>query len=69
MADAPRNTVSEVKKRIDAGEKFTFIDVRNPQAWAGSDTMLPGALRIAADNAEEKLAAIPRDKPVVAYCT
>jgi rhodanese-related sulfurtransferase len=69
MADALRITVDEVKKRMDAGEKFTFIDVRNPQAWAGSDTMLPGALRITADNAEEKLPSIPRDRPIIAYCT
>lgn len=69
MADAPRITVDEVKKRMDAGEKFTFIDVRNPQAWAGSDSMLPGAIRLTADNAEEKLPTIPKGRPIVAYCT
>lgn len=69
MAEAPRITVSEVKKRMNAGEKFVFIDTRNPQAWSESDTMLPGAMRLPADKVEEKLQAIPKDKPVVAYCT
>ena len=69
MAEAPRITVNEVKKRMDAGEKFSFIDTRNPQAWASSDSMLPGAIRLPSDKLDEKLGAIPKNKPVVAYCT
>jgi hypothetical protein len=38
MADAPRITVEELKKHLDAGEDFTVIDVRNPNAWAETDT-------------------------------
>ncbi len=67
MAEAQRITVNEVKKRMDAKEKFVFIDTRNPQAWAESDTMLPGAMRF--DKVKEKLQSIPKDKPVVTYCT
>jgi hypothetical protein len=40
MADAPRITVQELRKRMDAGEDFTVIDVRNPNAWAETDTVL-----------------------------
>jgi hypothetical protein len=39
MADAPRITVEELKKRINAGEDFTVIDVRNPNAWGETDTV------------------------------
>jgi hypothetical protein len=39
MADAPRITVEELKRRMDAGEDFTVIDVRNPNAWAETDTV------------------------------
>ncbi len=69
MADAPRITVKELKRRMDAGEDFTVIDVRNPQAWAESDTMLPEAIRVPLDKLEEKLHGIPKNKPIVAYCT
>ena len=69
MADALRITVEELKRRINAGERFTFIDTRNPSAWAEADTMIPGALRITADTPEGNLSAIPRDKPIVTYCT
>ncbi len=69
MADAPRITVGELKRRMDAGEDFTVIDVRNPQAWANSDVMLPEAIRLPLDKLEENLSRIPKNKPVVAYCT
>ncbi|HZZ16359.1 MAG TPA: rhodanese-like domain-containing protein [Candidatus Sulfotelmatobacter sp.] len=69
MADAPRITVQEFKKRMDAGEDFTVIDVRNPQAWGEAQTVIPGAIRVTLDKLEESLSRIPKNKPVVAYCT
>ncbi len=69
MTEAPRITVEEVKRRMQAGEDFTFIDVRNPQAWAESDTILPKATRLSPDKLEENLPRIPRDRPIVTYCT
>jgi rhodanese-related sulfurtransferase len=69
MADALRITVDELKQRMEAGEDFTPIDVRNPQAWAESDTMLPKAIRVTPDKLEESLPGIPKNRPVVAYCT
>jgi Rhodanese-like domain len=69
MSDAPRITVNELKRRMDAGEDFTIIDVRNPQAWAQSDTMLPEAIRVPLDEFEQHLSQIPKNRPVVTYCT
>jgi rhodanese-related sulfurtransferase len=69
MPQAPRITVNELKRRMDAGENFTLIDVRNPQAWAESDSMMPEAIRIPLDDVERHLSQIPKNKPVVAYCT
>jgi rhodanese-related sulfurtransferase len=69
MADAPRITVGELKRRMETGEDFTLIDVRNPQAWAKSDTMLPEAIRVLPDKLEENLPRIPKNRPVVVYCT
>lgn len=67
--ETTRVTVDEVKERMDRGEAFTFIDTRNPKAWAEADTKLPGAIRIAADEAEQHLDQIPRDRTVITYCT
>ncbi len=69
MADARRITVDELNRRMEAGESFTVIDVRNPQAWAESDTMLPEAIRVSLDKLEENLPKIPKNRPVVVYCT
>jgi len=69
MADNIRISVDEMRKRMKAGEQFAFIDSRNPQAWGESDVKLPGAIRIPADQVEQHLAGIPKDKPLVAYCT
>jgi rhodanese-related sulfurtransferase len=69
MADAPRITVDDLRKRMEAGEDFVLIDTRNPEAWAESDVKLPEAIRLPLDNIDENLAKIPKDKPIVAYCT
>ena len=69
MADAPRITVQELKRRMDAGEDFTVIDVRNPNAWAETDTAIPGAIRVLLDQLEQSLPRIPKERPAVAYCT
>jgi rhodanese-related sulfurtransferase len=69
MADAPRITVEELKRRMEAGEDFTVIDVRNPEAWTESDTQIPEAIRVPLDKLEANLPRIPKNRPVVAYCT
>ena len=69
MHDDLRITVRQLKRRMDAGEDFTVIDTRNPQAWAESDTMVPEAIRVPVDKLEENLARIPKTRSVVAYCT
>jgi rhodanese-related sulfurtransferase len=69
MADNIRITVDEVRKRMNAGEQFVFIDARNPQAWGESNVKLPGAIRVPADQLDPHLAEIPSNKPLVAYCT
>ena len=67
--EATRVTVDEVKARMDRGEAFTFVDTRNPQAWGEATTKLPGAIRVPADEVEENLDEVPRDRTVITYCT
>ena len=67
--EATRVTVDEVKQRMDRGEEFTFVDTRNPKAWAEAETKLPGAMRIPAEEVEQHLDEIPRGRSVITYCT
>ena len=69
MPDNLRIAVDDLRKRMEAGEDFVFLDSRNPQAWAQSDVKLPEAIRVPLDSLDDNLAKIPKDKPSVAYCT
>jgi hypothetical protein len=64
-----RVTVDEVRERMNRGEPFAFVDTRNPKAWGESDVKLPGAIRVPADEVEQHLSEIPKDRVVVTYCT
>ena len=69
MPDDLRISTDELRKRMEAGEDFTVIDTRNPQAWADSGEKLPDAIRVPGDAVEENISRIPKDKSVVTYCT
>jgi rhodanese-related sulfurtransferase len=68
-AQPTRITVDELKERMDRGERFTILDNRNPKAWSAAETKLPGALRVTADELENHLDKIPRDRAIITYCT
>jgi len=66
---ANKITVEDVRARLDRGEDIFFVDTRNPKAWGEAETRLPGAIRVPADQVEQHLADIPRDRTIVTYCT
>lgn len=67
--EVTRVTADEVGERMNRGEQFAFVDTRNPQAWADAETKLPGAIRVPADEVEQHLDEIPRNRAVITYCT
>ena len=67
--EVTRITTDEVKERMDRGEEFAFVDIRNPQAWAESDKKLPNAIRVSKEQLDQHLNEIPRDRAVITYCT
>jgi hydroxyacylglutathione hydrolase len=69
VPDDLRITVDELRKRMEGGEDFTIIDARNPQAWQQSNDKLPGAIRVPVDTLDQNLSRIPKNKPIVIYCT
>jgi rhodanese-related sulfurtransferase len=69
MSTPLRITVDELKKRMESGEDFTIIDVRKPEAWTESDTMIPESIRVSLDQLDQNLGRIPKSRAVVAYCT
>ena len=61
-------SVEEAKREFDAGQ-IVFVDTRSPEAWGKSNAIIPGAIRVPADEVHMYLADIPRDRPIVTYCT
>ena len=58
----------EVKRRIDAGEKLTLVDVREDNEWARGH--LPGAVHLGKGVIERDIEqAVPdQSAPLVLYC-
>ena len=69
MVNVTRVTPDEVKQRMDRGEKFTFVDSRNPTAWRESNVKLPGAIRMTPEDAGKHVGDLPRDRTIITYCT
>lgn len=64
-----RITAEELKERMSRGEKFTILDNRNPKAWSAAESKIRGAVRVAADEVEQHLDKIQRDRAIITYCT
>lgn len=64
----PETTVEDVKKRIDAGEKFHFIDVREDGEWAAGRAK--GAVHIGKGVIERDIETQIPDKTacIILYC-
>jgi len=60
--------IAEVKRRLDAGDKFYLVDVREESEWARG--RLPGALHLSKGVIERDIEkAIPeKSAPIVLYC-
>lgn len=60
--------VPEVKKRLDAGEKFVLVDTREDNEWARG--RLPGAIHLCKGVIERDIEATVPDKgaEIILYC-
>ena len=68
VAKPLRISVDELKRRLDAWESVTLLDVRNAGAWKASDVKMQGAIRIDGPQVHAD-PSWPKDRLTVAYCT
>ena len=64
-----RITPQELMDKLTAGETVSIVDLRQPMDIEAFPQMIPGALRIAMEEIEERHGEIPRDRDVVLYCS
>jgi rhodanese-related sulfurtransferase len=64
----PETNVEEVKKRLDRGDKFALVDVREDNEWAKGH--LPGAIHLSKGVIERDIEAkVPdKDAEIILYC-
>jgi len=64
-----RITPKELMDKLTAKENISIVDLRQPMDIEAFPQMIPGALRIAMEEIEERHGEIPRDRDVVLYCS
>jgi rhodanese-related sulfurtransferase len=64
-----RISPKELMDKLTAGEQISIVDLRQPIDIEAFPRMLPGALRIAMEEIEDRHTEIPRDRDVVLYCS
>ena len=64
-----RITPIELKQQLDSGSDVYIVDLRHALDFAAEPRTLPGAVRLAAEEVENRHNEIPRDRTIVLYCT
>lgn len=64
-----RITPEQLKEELDMGSDLVIVDLRHALEDETEPRMLPGALRLPAENLEERGVEIPRGKTLVLYCS
>jgi len=62
----PSISVMEVKKMLDDGTDFVFLDVRSPGEY--EEVRLPGATLIPLGALRGRLDELPRDREIITFC-
>ena len=68
MAEPLRIEPGDARARVEAGEAI-MLDVVSPLAWEQLDRAVRGAVRIPPDEVGQRLAELPRERAIIAYCT
>jgi len=66
MKQPERVAISELKKKLDSGEKFLLIDVREDSELK-RDGAIPGAIHIPVAELDKRMKDVPKDVELVFY--
>jgi membrane protein DedA with SNARE-associated domain len=64
-----RITVDELKRKLDAGEELSIVDLRHSLDFEADPETIPGAVRLDSTELTEKSESLPRDRDIILYCT
>ncbi len=64
-----RISVDELKRKIDAGETLSIVDLRHDLDFEADPETIPGAVHLDSKELSEKSELLPMDREVILYCT
>ncbi len=64
-----RITASEIKARLDKGEKIAIVDARTGGSYITSPWRIKGDIRLEPEDVSAKAKTLPRGAMIVTYCT
>jgi predicted negative regulator of RcsB-dependent stress response len=64
-----RISVDELKKKLDAGEALSIVDLRHNLDFEADPETISGAVRLDPRDLTEKNRLLPLDREVILYCT
>jgi rhodanese-related sulfurtransferase len=67
--EVPTISIRELKKRLESAPDTAVLDVRQPAGYEAYPGEIPGSVRIPPSELPERYGELPRDRPIVVYCT
>jgi len=64
-----RITPEELRERMDSGEQFIIVDIRQNLRFDPKSGFIPGAIRIPPGDIDQHLPRLAKDRWIVMYCT
>jgi rhodanese-related sulfurtransferase len=59
----------DVREMMETGKEIVLLDARSTKEWGESEVKLPGAIRVHITEIDNYLEKIPKNIPVITYCT
>jgi rhodanese-related sulfurtransferase len=59
----------DLKARLDRGEQPLIVDLRTTLDVEAAPYVIPGAIRLAAEDLERGTRELPHDRDVILYCS
>ncbi|HZU14786.1 MAG TPA: rhodanese-like domain-containing protein [Chloroflexota bacterium] len=69
LPGVPTLTARELKHQLDEGRKVVLVDVRQPTGFDVYPGTIPGSIRIPPSELPDQYGELPRDQPIVLFCT
>jgi len=64
-----RITPEALHQMMETGEEVLIVDLRHPLEVEGDPVVIPGAIRVSAEDLDQRRLTIPQDREVILYCS